>query len=88
MQTLVNKNLPQPSLLRQIVDEVDGLTEEQKLIVLQKAKWQKILAHAKKVDEMLNGAFPEMTEEEIWDMCSQTRKEIYEEKLRQQQTGY
>jgi hypothetical protein len=62
-----------PSLLRQIVDEVDSLDEQSKKEVLRKIKMQKALQLAKKADEQLAGAFKEMTDEALDDMVSNNR---------------
>ena len=70
-----------PSLLRQIVDEVDMMDDEGKAQILKKIKGQKAVEKARAIDEKFKGAFKEMTEEEIWDMVSENRKKWYEESL-------
>ena len=86
METLTQKSevliQPQsPSLLRQIVDEVDMLDEEGKKNVLKIIKGAKAVAKAKLADKAMEGKFKEMTEEEIWEMVSTNRKKWYEESL-------
>ena len=70
-----------PSLLRQIVDEVDMLDDEEKAKILKKIKIEKSVAKARAIDEKFKDAFKEMTEEEIWEMVSTNRKKWYEESL-------
>lgn len=65
--------LKNPSLLRQIVDEVDSMDEQGKKEVLRKIKIQKALQFAKKADEQLVGAFKPMTDEEVDEMVSKNR---------------
>lgn len=71
-----------PSLLRQIVDEVDAMDEAEKAELLRKIKLQKALSLAEKADEMLEGKFKSMQEDEIAEMVSNNRKQRYEEKTR------
>ena len=71
-----------PSLLRQIVDEVDALNDIEKADLLRKLKLQKALVFAQKADTMLEGKFKPMSEEEIVEMVSINRKERYENKTR------
>ncbi len=71
-----------PSLLRQIVDEVDTMEEMEKGELLRKIKLQKALSLATKADEMLEGKFKAMTEDEIAEMVSNNRKQLYEEETR------
>lgn len=63
-----------PSLLRQIVDEVDALDEQGKKDILRKIKMQKALQLAKKADELLEGAFKPMSDDEVDEMVSKNRK--------------
>lgn len=71
-----------PSLLRQIVDEVDAMDEAEKAELLRKIKLQKALSLAQKADEMLEGKFKPMQEDEIAEMVANNRKQRYEEKTR------
>ena len=71
-----------PSLLRQIVDEVDALSETDKAEVLRKIKMQQALELARKADEGMEGKFKPLSEDEIADMVSKKRKERYEKKVR------
>jgi hypothetical protein len=70
-----------PSLLRQIVDEVDAMNDAEKAELLRKIKLQKALSLAKKADETLEGKFKEMSEEAITDLVSTNRKQRYEQKF-------
>ena len=86
METLTQKSevliQPQsPSLLRQIVDEVDMLDDDTKAELLRKIKIQRALEMAKELDKKFKGAFKPMTEEEIWEMVSENRKKWYEESI-------
>ena len=69
-----------PSLLRQIVDEVDAMNEAEKAELLRKIKLEKALSLAQKADEMLEGKFKPMQEDEIAEMVANNRKHRYEEK--------
>lgn len=69
-----------PSLLRQIVDEVDALDEVEKAELLRKIKLQKALSLAQKGDTMLEGKFKTLSEDEIAEIVSNNRKKNYEEK--------
>ena len=71
-----------PSLLRQIVDEVDALSETDKAEVLRKIKMQQAMDLARKADETMEGKFKPLSEDEIADMVSKKRKERYEKKVR------
>ena len=70
------------SLLRQIVDEVDALSETDKAEVLRKIKMQQAMELARKADEAMEGKFKPLSEDEIADMVSKKRKERYEKKVR------
>ena len=76
-QTVMNINAP--SLLRQIVDEVDMMTEEQKAQILRKIKMQKAASSVRRADEILKSKPIKMTEEELCEMVSNNRKKWYEE---------
>ena len=71
-----------PSLLRQIVDEVDALGEVEKAELLRKIKLQKALVLAQKADTMLEGKFKILSEDEIAEVVSNNRKKNYEAKIR------
>lgn len=71
-----------PSLLRQIVDEVDALDEMEKAELLHKIKVQKALSLAHKGDKILEGKFKTLSEDEIASMVSNNRKKRHEERLR------
>jgi hypothetical protein len=79
--TFQNQDTP-PSLLRQIVDEVDTLSEADKAEVLRKIKMQQAIDFARKADEMTDGKFKPLTEDEITEIVSKKRKERYEKKVR------
>ena len=69
-----------PSLLRQIVDEVDAMDETEKEELLRKIKLSKALSLAQKADQILEGKFKPLSEDEIAEMVSSNRKQRYEEK--------
>ena len=71
-----------PSLLRQIVDEVDTLSDTAKAELLRKIKMEQALELARKADEALEGKFKSLSEDEIAEMVSKDRKERYEKKVR------
>jgi hypothetical protein len=71
-----------PSLLRQIVDEVDALSDTDKAEVLRKIKMQQAMELARKADKALEGKFKSLSEDEIAEMVSKNRKERYEKKVR------
>ena len=72
--TIIEKK---PSLLRQIVDEVDMLDEEGKVKILRKIKMEKSLKLAKEIDEELKNCERLVAEEDIADLVSNYRKEKY-----------
>ncbi len=72
----------QPSLLRQIVDAADSLTDEQKQKVLWQIKMQKALKAAEDLDKMLENNTIRLTEDEIAELVSKDRRENYEKTLR------
>ncbi|MDI9364439.1 MAG: hypothetical protein QM541_05780 [Flavobacterium sp.] len=74
------KTIQNPSLLRQIVDEVDSMNEEAQAALLRKIKMQQAVAEFKALEACFTPS--QMTEEEIWEMCSATRRELYEEKMK------
>ena len=71
-----------PSLLRQIVDEVDTLDREKQHLLLLQLRKDKLLADAKLLDEKLKGNAIHLTEEEIAGLVSKDRRERYEQKVR------
>ena len=71
-----------PSLLRQIVDEVDVLDDLKKQRLLMYLKKDKILASVKQLDEMLLGLNITLTDDEITNMVSEDRKENYDKQNR------
>jgi len=71
-----------PSLLRQIVDEVDVLDDIKKQRLLMYLRKDKILASVKKLDELLLGLNITLTEDEIVNMVSEDRKEHYDKQNR------
>ena len=80
MEQVATSNIKNPSLLRQIVDEVDSLDEQSKRAVLHKIKMQKALVSVQRADEILKNKPLGMTEKDIWEMVSNTRKKWHEEK--------
>ena len=73
-------NVQSPSLLRQIVDEVDIMSEKEKEALLRKIKMQQAVAQLKAFEVSLTPSL--MTEEEIWEICSATRRDLYEDKMK------
>ena len=81
-QPLTQNKKTNPSLLRQIIDEVDALDEEKQQLLLMQLRKDEILSQAKALDEEFTGKWKAMTEDEIADMVSKNRKERYEQKIR------
>ncbi len=75
----VVENVQSPSLLRQIVDEVDMMSEEEQAALLRKIKMQKTLELAKKVDTIFNSEPLAVTKETVLEMVSNNRKKWYEQ---------
>ena len=66
-----------PSLLRQIVDEVDMMDDEGKLAVLRKIKMEISLKKAIELDKELENCERLIAEDDIADLVSKYRKEQY-----------
>ena len=66
-----------PSLLRQIVDEVDMMDDEGKKAVLRKIKLEISLKNAIEIDKELEGCDRLVAEDDIADLVSKYRKEQY-----------
>ena len=84
-QTWSPKNMDtstQPSLLRQIIDEVDELAIDKKEELLWKLKMDKALLLSQTADEILKDKFLDLTDAEITNMVSENRKTDYEAKIR------
>ena len=58
------------------------MDEAEKTELLRKIKLQKALSLAQKADEVLEGKFKPMREDEIAELVSNNRKQRYEEKTR------
>ena len=71
-----------PSLLRQIVDEVDVMDDIKKQRLLMYLRKDKILASVKKLDELLLDVNITLTDDEITNMVSEDRKENYDKQNR------
>ncbi|MFP5040643.1 hypothetical protein [Parasediminibacterium sp. JCM 36343] len=71
-----------PSLLRQIVDEVDMMDAIQQHQLLLSLRKDKILASVKALDKKLEALNISLTENEITDMISQDRRGFYANKTR------
>lgn len=82
MEQVAALNIKKPSLLRQIVDEVDKLSDEEKAVLLRKLKIKQEVEKLKSFENSLT--LTSMTEEEIDEMCSATRREMYYEKMSKQ----
>lgn len=81
-QEKLQENEKAPSILRQIVDEVDALDREKQHLLLLQLRKDKLLADAKLLDEKLKGNAIHLTEEEIAELVSKDRRERYEQKVR------
>jgi hypothetical protein len=81
MNTSIDTYTNEPSLLKQIVDEVDTLDDEGKLEILRKVKLQKALTLAKLFDQQLQGKFIEASEDDITNAVSENRQKWQNEKL-------
>lgn len=87
MQTIENKEAAlsglnsRPSLLRQIIDEIDELATEKKEELLWKIKMEKALLQSQKADEAFKDQFQNLSDKDIADLVSRNRKESYEEKV-------
>lgn len=68
------ENINKPSLLRQIVDEVNMLDDIKKQRLLMYLRKDKILESVKRLDEMLLESNITMTDDEITEMISKERK--------------
>ena len=82
MEQVATLNISNPSLLMQIVDEVDRLSDEGKAVLLRKLKMQQVAEKLKSFEKSLT--ITSMIEEEIDEMCSETRREMYFEKMSKQ----
>ncbi len=71
-----------PSLLRQIVDEVDNLDIEKQEALLRRLTFEKMTAEIKALDKELEGCQKLVSEDEIADIVSNYRSKKYEESLR------
>jgi len=79
MEQLATINRKNSSLLPQIVDEIDRLSDVEKATLLRKLKLQQVVEKLKLFEKSLTPT--SMTEEEIDEMCSATRREMYYEKI-------
>lgn len=71
-----------PSLLRQIVDKVDEMDEENKKLLLLNLKKEELLAKYKQLDNEIEKSGQIISEEKIDALVAATRKKIYEQKVR------
>ena len=71
-----------PSLLRQIVDEVDSLDTEKQEAFLRRLTFEKMAGEIKALDDELEGCQKLLSEEEIADIVSNYRSQQYENSLR------
>jgi hypothetical protein len=74
IQPVVKKS---PSLLRQIMDEVDELDAQKKEALLWRIKMEKALELSNQSDEVFKGKFESLTDEQIASIVSTNRKEAY-----------
>jgi|GEM_PF-5658256 len=71
-----------PSIIRQIMDEVDDLDEGAKKLLLLQLKKESLLDKYKRLDDEIAKSGEIMSESEIDELVSETRKNMYEEKIR------
>ena len=84
MQTAIKKDITEigkPSLLRQIMDVVDEMDEGEKRLLLIKLKKEELGQKFKELDDAIAKS-EVVPEEEIDAIVAQTRKELYEERIR------
>lgn len=72
---------PKPSLLRQIIDEIDELENDKKEELLWKIKIEKALYYSQKADDTFKDQFQNLSDSEIAELVSKNRKVTYEEKI-------
>ncbi len=70
-----------PSLLRQIIDEVDDLDAEKKEVLLWKIKMEKALALAKLADEAYLDRFLPLNDDQIVHLVNTNRKAEHDAKI-------
>ena len=78
MAELFNQSEKSPSLLAQIVDEVEKMSDTDKQSLLMQLRKQKLLQRAREIDASITPS--SMTEEEILSICKETRRELYEKR--------
>ena len=71
-----------PSLLRQIMDVVDEMDEGEKRLLLIKLKKEELMQQYKELDDAIAQSEWIMSEEDIDKMVTETRREMYEERIR------
>jgi|GEM_PF-4003252 len=71
-----------PSVLRQIVDELDEMGNEEQQMVLRRIRLGKLSEKFKALDAKLAMNEIHLTEDEIAEIVSQDRKKTYEQKIR------
>lgn len=81
IENINTNNTKQPSIIRQIVDEVDALDKGEQENILLELKRKRIQKRLKEIVKKLNGCETLMTEEEIAELESKDRKERYEQSL-------
>ncbi len=71
-----------PSLLREIIDEIDALDSGEQKLLLLKLKKEELMKKYKLLDKELKKGEVLVKEEEIPLIISKNRKERYEQKIR------
>jgi hypothetical protein len=71
-----------PSLLRQIVDKVDEMDDGAKKLLLLSLKKDELTEKYKKLDDEIAKSDILLSEEKIDKVVSETRKKMYEQKIR------
>lgn len=89
MKTVVEKKqfppvveVNKPSLLRQIVDKVDEMDDGAKKILLLTLQKEELSAKYKELDNEIAKSGEILEEEKIDTLVADTRKEMYEQKIR------
>jgi hypothetical protein len=83
MEVTEERTAPQkkaPSLLRQIIDEVDDLDNEKKEALLWRIKMEKAMELSNRADEVFKDRFKTLHDKEIAAIVSANRKSAYNAK--------
>lgn len=80
MEPFISVN--KPSLLRQIMDKVDEMDDTSKKMLLLTLTQQELSVKYKKLDDEIAKSQEILDEEKIDQLVTETRNEIYEQKIR------